>query len=266
MIIGISGLCIDSEGRKRSAGSGKGEAAKQLIDKHKLIEIAWADPMKRFLQEVYEFTDTQLWGTTEDKAKPDPRYVQIKAGALGTMCDKPNPPEDIHLTPRHAMQSLGTGWGRSCYSDTWVDYGIRTAQALIADFGLTYTPKHGLYAATTPVERLRRDNMAGVVFTDVRYPNEFSAIRKAGGKMIRITRVLRTPFDMESMDHEHSSETGLLDYDDKDFHYVIDNFGSPKNLYDMVDTMMDVFKGKILPYDASQADIPPFMRQRRRMI
>lgn len=265
MIIGVSGLCIDSEGNKRSVGSGKGEASRQLIEKHHFIEIAWADPMKRFLQEVYEFTDAQLWGTPEEKASSDLRYIRMKAGALGTLCDKPNPPVDLYLTPRHAMQELGTGWGRACFEDTWVNYGIRTAKKLIEDKKLVYSPKYGLQTSVdTPTARLHRDTMAGVVFTDVRYRNEFDAVKRAGGKMIRVTRTLRVPFDLDSMDHDHSSETGLVDAEDSEFDYAIDNFGTVDTLHMMVDTMIDVFKGKIRAYDESQQDVPPFLRRRRR--
>jgi hypothetical protein len=263
VIIGISGLCIDSEGHTRSAGSGKGEAAKRLIEKHGFVEIAWADPIKRFLQELYEFTDAQLWGTQNDKAQSDLRYVRMQAGALGSLCDNPNPPSPIFLTARHAMQTLGTGWGRACYKNTWVDYGIRTAKKLMEDHKLGYTSKYGLRELVdTPTARRQRDEMSGVVFTDVRYPNEFSAVRKAGGKVIRVTRTLLTSFDLDGMDHEHTSETELSDYNDSEFDYAIDNFGGIQNLYAMVDTMMDVFKGKIRAYDESQADVPPFLRKR----
>jgi hypothetical protein len=63
-------------------------------------------------------------------------------------------------TARHAMQTLGTEWGRKCVGDDfWVSACMRNASA--AD---------------------------KAVISDVRYENESQAIREAGGKVIRITR------------------------------------------------------------------------------
>lgn len=65
-------------------------------------------------------------------------------------------------TPRHAMQTLGTEWGRDCIDpDLWVD---------------------------TEIARLSRNLTRGVVFDDVRYPNEALAIRKLGGKLWQVDR------------------------------------------------------------------------------
>lgn len=63
-------------------------------------------------------------------------------------------------TPRYAMQTLGTEWARNLLSNSfWVDTLIGAIQG------------H---------ER--------VVVSDVRFPNEADAIRKAGGKIIKIRR------------------------------------------------------------------------------
>lgn len=63
-------------------------------------------------------------------------------------------------TPRHAMQTLGTEWGRDLISQNiWVNTLLDAIQG------------H---------ER--------VVVTDVRFSNEADAVRKAGGKLIRIRR------------------------------------------------------------------------------
>jgi hypothetical protein len=51
-LIGITGQCSDSLGRKRIAGAGKDVVAKRLVDNHYFLSLAWADPMKRICQEV----------------------------------------------------------------------------------------------------------------------------------------------------------------------------------------------------------------------
>lgn len=64
-------------------------------------------------------------------------------------------------TPRWAMQSLGTEWGRDLIGENlWVDATMNKA-------------------ATLPQ----------VVITDVRFPNECAAVQEAGGRMIRINPV-----------------------------------------------------------------------------
>lgn len=64
-------------------------------------------------------------------------------------------------SPRHAMTTLGTEWGRDLMrSDFWIQVALRRAG--VGD---------GL-----------------VVFSDTRFPNEVSAIRQLGGAIIKIER------------------------------------------------------------------------------
>lgn len=61
-------------------------------------------------------------------------------------------------TPRHAMQTLGTEWGRTCINeDLWVDAAMR--------------------------------NILGpTVFDDCRFPNEAAAIQSSGGIVVEVRR------------------------------------------------------------------------------
>src|SRR5689334_14415060 len=134
LIIGLSGL----------AGSGKDFVANLLVDQHNFVKIALADPLKRICQEVFDFSDEQLWGPSEERNKPDKRYFTGKI--KDTIVDyedvrillllengfEPSHEEimnacKIYLTPRFALQSLGTEWGRNCYPEVWTDYTLRIA-------------------------------------------------------------------------------------------------------------------------------------------
>lgn len=54
--------------------SGKDTVADHLVEKHGYVKISLADPIKRFGREVFGFTDTQLWGPSENRNAVDTRY------------------------------------------------------------------------------------------------------------------------------------------------------------------------------------------------
>ncbi len=133
MIIGIVG----------KAGSGKDTAAAMIPDSRRM---SFADPLKEFCAQVFGWDRDTLWGASELRNKPDPRYVRANGEIL---------------TPRFALQTLGTEWGRACCPDIWALAGVRRAQ---------------------------ESGCARAVFSDCRFLNEAQAIRNAGGKIWRVVR------------------------------------------------------------------------------
>jgi hypothetical protein len=233
--------------------------------KHRFSPIAWADPLKRFCMEIFGFSREQLWGTSELRVLPDMRYPRPKDRPLDGSTDVTV--HDVeYLTPRYALQALGTGWGRSCYEDIWVEYGVRQAKLLLGDKERRYLPWRGVFKPTLveygTIAEIPPVPAEGVVFSDLRYFNEYYGVRDQGGKVVRVKRYVDKPFDMEVMDHTHSSERELLLWDDSKFDYVIENSGTLHMLQMLVDTMVDVFKGKIIPFDEDQVDTPPFLRKK----
>lgn len=104
---------------------------------------ALAFPMKQFCMDLFGWSYDQMYGSSELRNKPDPDG----------------------LTPRKALQTLGTEWGRALREDVWVD-------AL-----LSRIERNAAYWHTPCVS----------VVTDLRFPNEAKKIREAGGYVIRIT-------------------------------------------------------------------------------
>jgi hypothetical protein len=95
-------------------------------------------------------------------------------------------------SPRHAMQTLGTEWGRQLIGDSiWVN---------------------------TCLDEARRHDR--VAIADVRFPNEAMAIRKAGGRIIKI---LRPGLSIDG--HASESQIASIDAD-----AVITNDGSLEQL------------------------------------
>lgn len=161
----LSGKLIAIMGQ---AGSGKDTAAQVICDLVRGAEtIAFADPLKKFCKLAFDFSDEQLWGPSEARNAPDPRYTR----------------EDGEpLTPRYALQTLGTEWGRHCYPDVWVDCGIRTAASVIQ--------------LGCPL----------VLITDCRFTNEAKIVKAQGGLVWRIERPELSQ-GLDAAAQAHSSET-----------------------------------------------------------
>lgn len=160
--------------------------------------LSFAGPLKKICQEVYDFSDRQMT-VLEEKNAPDMRYPR----ADGTF-----------LTPREAMQKLGSEWGRACYPGTWVDYGIRLAEQAM------YPTPFGIWR--------------NVVFTDVRFINEAKAIRNINGQVWRIRRP-----EADAVPASHLSETEM---DSEEFWAVVDywvlNNGSLEHLVGAVKALL----------------------------
>lgn len=188
-LIGISG----------HAGSGKDTAADALVASG-WAKVALADPMKRFVAEAFDW-DQEVWGPSELRSLPDKRY--------------PLPDGSGYLSPRRALQTLGTEWGRACYQDTWVRAALRAVEHLaLGDF--VYTGKSGLQRTA----RMIKTPPPGVVIPDVRFKNEVKAIWQAGGRVIRIKRPGR---DGATGIVGHASEAEQDGIPDEDFDMVLIN-------------------------------------------
>jgi len=210
------------------AGSGKSTVAKAIQDAFLWTPVAFGDPLKRICKDVYRFTDDQLWGPSESRNAPDKRYVRQRQGSLGShlvgwtddgkRIDAPSPVEDVYLTPRHALQQLGSEWGRGCFYNTWVQYALDVAeQLLVKPYPeapcMGYDPKKGLFVQDEyPIIRC-----PGVVFPDVRFGNEIDGIKEKGGK---VAIILGRDTSLESEGLKHDSERDL---DPDEFDFVIRN-------------------------------------------
>ncbi len=121
------------------AGSGKSTASKHLIEKHGYKLVKFAGPLKDMLRAI-GLSEAQI----EGELKEEPcEWLQ---GA----------------TPRHAMQTLGTQWGRACIGPSfWIELWVRRVNQIIAEGGR-------------------------VVVDDCRFPNEADEARKLGGVVWRL--------------------------------------------------------------------------------
>lgn len=134
-IIGFTGL----------KGSGKDTAALAFIQRG-YVNVKFADPLKLMLRTLLEYKgahpaliDRMIDGDLKEKQVG---YLDMK-------------------TPRHAMQTLGTEWGRQLMDqDFWVD---------------TFMERCAWVLRESPI-----------VVTDVRFPNEVEAVHRLGGMIYRV--------------------------------------------------------------------------------
>ena|SRR5437868_6760078 len=95
----MNGLLIAITGY---SGSGKDTVADDLIQRYGFVKKTFAEPLKRAIQILFDFTDQQLYGTQDDKSQVDPRWM---------------------VTPRGVMQWLGTDIIRKQFDpDFWVKH------------------------------------------------------------------------------------------------------------------------------------------------
>ena len=130
-------------------GSGKSTVAKHLVAQHGFVLVKFAGGLKAMLHALLD-------------------YSLIQASTIDAMIegDLKETPASIlsHHTPRHAMQTLGTEWGRNLIGqDFWVQI------------------------AASRIQQIRSFN-SPVVVDDCRYPNEATLIRQLGGTIWKLSR------------------------------------------------------------------------------
>lgn len=161
------------------AGSGKSTATRYLIVRHGYTLVKFAGPLKDMMRAI---------GLTEDEIEGG-----LKEQPSHTLFGK---------TPRHAMQALGTEWGRDLiHPDFWISLWRRRVETVLADGGR-------------------------VVTDDCRFPNEARAVRKFGGNIYLLS-------GRGGIAGNHASEKGCEDMD-----HVLINKGSIDELYSMVDNAL----------------------------
>lgn len=207
MIIGFCG----------KAGSGKNLAAEIVSVKRHYKEIAFADPLKRFCMEVYGFSKEHLWGASYLRDQP----VEIRPG--------------VFLTPRKALQTLGTEWGRALDEKTWVTLGIRAARRLLNE-NIHYDAAKGFQNYPWSVPRYE-----GVCITDVRFMTEIEAFHEEPDmKVVKIVRPwVQTALNLEAQ--QHKSETEQDEISNEAFHYILHNNGTVEEFTRKIEEMMSFF-------------------------
>lgn len=173
------------------------------------IQIALADPMKEFCQQVYDFSILQLWGPSSERNKPDERYQRPcrscggcgldsasmrEYGYTDLPCDACSGTGKSYLTPREALQTLGAEWGRTMWPETWVRLALARA-AEIAEAPPVLLTASAKYCVLAP---------SLAVISDCRFLNEARLLYQHGHE---VWRIHRPDLDMSTSAYQHVSET-----------------------------------------------------------
>jgi hypothetical protein len=182
-------------------GAGKDTAADYLVNFHEFRRDSFAATLKDAVAAVFGWDRELLEGRTKAAREWREQIDPWWAARL----NMPN------LTPRLILQLWGTEVCRRGFHDEiWI----------------------------ASVENKIRQSKDNIVISDCRFPNEIASIRRAGGRVIRITRgqnpdwfsVARQNVELMPTQHPevHASE---YSWAATDFDFIVDNNGSIEDLY-----------------------------------
>lgn len=181
-------------GKKRS---GKDAFASRLVEAHGFQRLAFADPLKAAVLDAnpilsVELDETHLFPESLPAQHPRLRWVVAEIG-----WERAKELREV----RRLLQATGVAMREHVDPELWV------------------------WPVLDKVIWHRADDEP-VVVTDVRFPNEAQAIRRDGGKLVRVVR------PGVPSDDRHVSETALDDYR---VDYVATNGGSLDDLRNVAD-------------------------------
>jgi hypothetical protein len=167
------------------------------LSKYNYKRMAFADPLKQVIKNIFDFNDEQLYG--ENKEKIDDFWK---------------------ISPRSAMQFIGT------------DLFRHQMNKLIPEIG----DEIWIKVVKRQIENIWKNNPnQKIVITDVRFPNECNLIRELGGIIIRVKRKIEDIHTDSDFIIVHESETYInalkVDYDFDNNKTKIDLYKQFDDLY-----------------------------------
>ncbi|MGX1098866.1 deoxynucleotide monophosphate kinase [Amorphus sp. MBR-141] len=184
------------------AGSGKTTVADYLVERLHFQRAKFATALKGMMRALLAYRGA------------DPHTIERMIE--GDLKEIPSP-YLAGKTPRYAMQTLGTEWGRDRIDkDFWVDSEMGALERQFSSARLTLSP---------PM----------FVFDDVRFANEVEAIRASSdGILVRIARAAA-----DAIEAGHESERLEVSAD-----VVIQNEADKRSLFLAVDDLVSRLRGR----------------------
>jgi len=149
----------------------------------------FADSLKDMCINLFGFTYEQAYGTNDQKNQQLEHILW--ENMPGITCDLA---QELRLagrmTAREFMQFFGTDIMRKIHNNVW---------------------------ANACINKITKEGSDLAIIADVRFPNEVEAIKKAGGKVLRLER------NVHEDDHDSETALDVDNYDHSNFWHVLDN-------------------------------------------
>jgi hypothetical protein len=155
-------ILIGLTGRKRAGKDSVAAAIERNYGSNRVLTTSFAKPIRDFVAHLMGVSRSQL-----EKLKDSDYTI---------------PGTNVGFSPRYAMQTLGTEWGRALHPDLWVAACERWIDDISSD---------------------GTRNAEFILVTDVRFDNEAEMIHRKGGVVVKIERDECGPED------GHASERGV---------------------------------------------------------
>lgn len=225
LILGITGF----------KNSGKGLVSNYFVERG-FKDVAFADPMKKFLHEVFPFHSDDLWGPSENRETEchiswlnvmehyletrstleEPFLGSFAIGALNAVFEKHFYENSFFASPRECLQTIGE-WARGKRGkDFWVNLTLSK---------INYLPEDK------------------IVISDCRHKSELKRLKEVTEPLYPyLIRVTRTEYWDANPDKDprknidtHISEKEQLSIPDSDFNEIIDLPEGKEKVYDVLD-------------------------------
>lgn len=217
-------------------GSGKDTIGDILAKNHGFTKEAFANPLKEMVKHAFPaFTDEDLYGPSKNRERGYEQYpltscpwcgggitydkYDNRGGKFELMKDplehrrcSIEPSHDWlpkFVSPRVALQTLGTEWGRRLYTNVWIDAAFARIKA-----ARHWDDVQGNMLGEAPQDLPPPRNF---VITDGRFLNEVRRSRELGGLTVKLTRGLKESTDT------HASEAEFRSIPDSEFNLIFDN-------------------------------------------
>jgi len=159
----------------------------------------FADSLKDMCINLFGFTYEQAYGTNDQKNQvldhirweDMPRFQNMKLmKKMPIDARKSWDWREGEMTAREFMQFFGTDIMRKIHNNVW---------------------------ANACINKITKEGSDLAIIADVRFPNEVEAIKKAGGKVLRLER------NVHEDDHDSETALDVDNYDHSNFWHVLDN-------------------------------------------
>lgn len=261
------------------SGHGKDFCGQWLATNQNFIMMAFADHIKRFCATVFkEFTDEALWGDAalrniEVPVEWERAQFRMTWGVDDWIMQITNLSIDQraaykelvkkwfldlqhraftdaqirgNISPRIALQLLGTEYGRQFQQDIWSSYLLKEVIPKVP--GNTYKRNFGV--APGSAEWTKR-SVSGVVITDCRFGSELAAVQAHGGFVVKVVRnSLKNKANgaEEAGIKNHASEAEMRSIPDEAFDLILEMDDGADNVYPRLQKMWDTreFEARVL--------------------